>query len=287
MFTCVILFVSDYNFKIFNPVRDVLSLLLTPIQYIANTPSELFGIIKTDFSTKKELIIENTKLKDSQLILQAQVQKLAFLEDENEKLRTLLGTATKINEKVIAAQLLAVDFNNLNKQVILNKGKNDSVYVGQPILDAYGFLGQVISVDSITSRVLLITDTQSAIPVMDVRNGLRSVAIGVGLPGSLELAYVPDTSDVKVGDLLVTSNLGLRLPEGYPVGVVSSVRHVVGERFAKVVIIPNAKVDSSRYVLMVWPGQPKVAKVVAKDAKSSSKVSPKSKAKSSKKTINN
>jgi rod shape-determining protein MreC len=123
----------------------------------------------------------------------------------------------------------------------------------------------------LTSRVLLITDAKSAIPVIDVRNGLRSVAVGVGDSSSIELAYVPETSDVKEGDLLVTSNLGLRLPEGYPVGIVHSVRHILGERFAKVVVIPSAKVESSRYVLMIWPGQPKIEKTQTKDIKSSGK----------------
>jgi rod shape-determining protein MreC len=272
-------FIFDSQFTFLSPVKDLLSLCLTPIQYTASFPSELFDIVATDFSTKKELIIENNRLKEKEFLLQAQVQKLVFLEEENEKLKTLLGATTKINEKVLAAQLLAVDFSNLNKQVVLNRGKNDNAYIGQPVLDAYGFMGQVISADSISSRVLLITDSQSAIPVMNVRSGLRSVAIGIGLPNTLELAYVSDTADVKAGDLFVTSNLGLRLPEGYPVGVVNTVGHVAGERFAKVILTPSAKVDSSRYVLMIWPGQPKIEKTGAKDIKATSKTMQKTKSK--------
>lgn len=267
----LVLIFFDYRFNLFAPAKNGLSLFLTPIQYVANLPTTLVDIAEIDFATKKALIAENTALKDQQLLLQAKIQKQAFLEEENQKLRTLLGSAQQIKDKVLIAELLAVDFNNLNRQIIVNKGKNDGVYVGQPVLDAYGFMGQVISVDNMTSRVLLITDTQSAIPVLNVRNGMRSVAIGVDSPNTLELSYVPETSDVKVGDLLVTSNLGLRLPEGYPIGVISSVRNIVGERFAKVIVTPSSHVDSSRYVLMVWPGE------INKPAKTAPK--PKQKAK--------
>ena len=260
-----VLVICDYQTHWFLPFREVLSLALSPIQYVANLPTEIFHKVEIEVATKKELIKENANLRTEQLLLRAQIQKLAFLEQENGELRALLGFSAKIKDKVVTAQLLAADFNNLNKQVIINKGKNNGVYVGQPVIDANGFIGQVIAVDTITSRVLLITDTESAIPVIDVRTGMRFIAMGVGTSTGVELEYVPDTYDVKVSDLIVTSNLGNRLPEGYPVGVIDSIRHIPGERFAKIALKPSAHVDTGRYVLVLWPGELKIEKNV-KDA---------------------
>lgn len=276
--SCVFL-LSDYNKHLLAPVRTILSYALSPIQYVARLPDDVISWVELGVTTKKNLINENAELHAKQLTLEAEVQKLAFLEQENAELHALLGSAEKTKDKILSARLLTQDFNGLNKQVVINRGKHDGVFVGQPLLDAGGLMGQIISVDSTASKALLITDTQSAIPVTNIRTGARSIAVGVGEPDSLELAYTPDTSDVKVGDLLVTSNLGLRLPEGYPVGIVKVIKHVSGERFAKVIITPNARVDRSRYVLLVWPGQPKVNKEAKQVVKSSPKQKTKSKSK--------
>ena len=101
--------------------------------------------------------------------------------------------------------------------VVLDKGKRDGVYVGQPVLDADGLMGQVIEVGSTSSRVLLVTDITHAVPVRVIRNGVRAIVEGSGKQNQLNLRQVSFTTDIKVGDVLVTSGLGGRFPEGYPV----------------------------------------------------------------------
>jgi len=84
------------------------------------------------------------------------------------------------------------------------------------------------------------------------RNGVRAIATGTGALNELELIYVPNTADIKVGDMLVSSGLGKRYPQGYPVATVSSIENVPGESFAAVKAEPTAKLDRSRYLLLVF-----------------------------------
>lgn len=135
---------------------------------------------------------------------------------------------------------------------MIDKGENDGVFVGQPVLDASGLMGQVVEVMPYTARVLLLTDTTHSIPVQVNRNGLRAIAVGTGNPERLELRYVADTADIKEGDLLVSSGLGQRFPAGYPVATVKEVIHDSGQPFAVVRAVPTAKMNRSRYVLLVF-----------------------------------
>jgi rod shape-determining protein MreC len=113
-------------------------------------------------------------------------------------------------------------------------------------------MGQIIEVGPVYSRALLITDSTHALPVQVNRNGVRSIAEGTGLLHELMLRHVAATTDIQVGDLLVSSGLGQRFPVGYPVGVVTEVTVDPGQPFATVKATPSAALNRSRYVLLVF-----------------------------------
>jgi rod shape-determining protein MreC len=145
-------------------------------------------------------------------------------------------------------------------QAILDKGKKDDVYVGQPVLGASGIMGQVVQVNHWTSRLMLITDTRSAVPVVDERTGLRAIVLGTGPFRPLVLINIPDTADIAVGDKLATSGLGLLYPAGYPVGVVIKVRKQTGQQFAQVLVSPTAHLYRDTQVLLLWHSQAEMVK---------------------------
>jgi rod shape-determining protein MreC len=132
------------------------------------------------------------------------------------------------------------------------------------VLDAYGVMGQVVDISPKVSRVLLITDMQSAIPVRDLRSGVRGVAVGDG-SGILRVINITDTTDVKAGDVMVTSGLGMQFPFGYPVGVVQQVLHTRAQNFANITLMPSAHLFQSSQVLLVWPKQQALAKAVKQE----------------------
>jgi rod shape-determining protein MreC len=141
----------------------------------------------------------------------------------------------------------------------VNKGSKAGIYVGQPVIDANGLFGQVVEVGLYSCRVLLITDSTHALPVQVNRNGVRSVAEGIGLMHELELRHVAATTDIVEGDVLVSSGLGGRFPSGYPVATVTSVVHNPGQSFSTVKAMPLAQLNRSRHVLLVFKRIPQGA----------------------------
>ena len=258
----LVVMISDYRFHYFHKVKSALSVVVLPVQELVSWPAKSFHWVDSRVKSRHALLDQNNALKQQLLLLQVKTQKIIALENENAQLRALLSSSTHLDGKVLVAQLLAVNVNPLDPQIVLDKGRGRGAYIGQPVFDATGVMGQVVEVGPYTSRVLLATSNRSAIPVQDVRNNVRAIAVGAGYTGDMQLVHVPDTVDIKPGDKLVTSGLGLRFPIGYPVGVVQSVKHIVGERFARIEVMPSAHLNSSRQVLLVWPEQSKLAKQV-------------------------
>lgn len=247
--------VIDHQYHYLAHARSVLTTVISPIRSMVDAPARLINWVETNVSQQHNLVTENAQLRAEQLMLRAKLQSLMALRQENDQLRALLRSSTKVGGKVLVAQLLAVDLAPFTRQVVLNKGTRDNVFVGQAVLDAYGIMGQVIEVSRSSSRVLLISDSRSAVPVQSTRTGSRAIAAGQGVTNDLQLLFVPDTADFQVGDTLETSGLGKRFPVSYPVGVVSEVSHKAGERFSQISVYPSAHVDSSRQVLLVWPAE--------------------------------
>ena len=152
------------------------------------------------------------------------------------------------------ADVIGVTPDPLSHEIILNMGESDGLKEGQAVLDARGLMGQIVHTSAHTARAILISDNSHAVPVEVNRNGLRAIALGTGERDRMELAHVPDTADIEVGDLLVSSGLGGRFPQGYPVARISSIKHDPGEPFARVQARPLARLDSSSLVLVVFSG---------------------------------
>lgn len=236
----------------FNSIRAGLSLPLAPLQHLVSLPTELIGNFKTVIATHDNLVKENLNLKNEQLMLRSQLQRLLAIESENNYLKALLQSSHQIKSRTLIAELLAVATEPFVHQVVIDKGTREGVYVGQPVLDANGVMGQVMQVGPITSRILLINDPHSGIAVQSARNGTRAIAVGDSDSDKMRLMYIPKTIDIREGDVFMTSGLGDHYPEGYPVGKVIKVNKDPAHQFASIYLQPSAHLDSSRQVLLVW-----------------------------------
>ncbi len=234
-------------------VRAGLSVVLYPLQFAVHAPFAAGKWLSETLAARTTLIEENLRLHRRDLLIQARLGKYEELEAENRRLRHLLDSSTKVGERVLVAEVMSVDLDPFSRQILLNKGDRDGVFLGQPLIDANGVMGQIVHVNRFSSTALLITDPSHALPVQLNRNGLRAVALGMGASNTLELAHLPNNADVVAGDLVVTSGLGGRFPAGYPVGRVTSVKTDAGQAFAQVSVEPAAQLERNREVLLVWP----------------------------------
>lgn len=225
---------------------------LAPVQYIIDFPIYGWNWLKVHSVSRTQLQEQNEEFRKQLFVQQAQLQQLYGLYRENLELRRLLNAAPRINGHFMSAELLSVNVDPMVQHVLLNRGKKDGVFVGQPVLDAYGIMGQVISVGTDVSRVMLLSDRASAVPVQVYRNGLRGIVNGTGSPNGLELSYMPANSDLRVGDWLLASNLGLRYPAGYPVGIIKKIQRSREQTFVKVSVAPIAGLNRSQTVILAW-----------------------------------
>lgn len=242
----------DQNLSWFQPIRQTLGYILVPSHQIALLPHQLSSWFSSSAINHQQLLKDHQQLQARNLILEYRSQRLAILEAENNELRELLGASKRVEDKVLATALIGVSPDPYSMQVVINKGGHDGVFIGQPVLDAFGLFGQVVDVLPFSAKVLMISDANHAVPVQNNRNGIRAVAEGTGSVDRLELIYVPKTADLVVGDLLVSSGLGSRYPKGYPVAEVVSIEHAPGLPFAKIVAKPSAKLESSHNLLLVF-----------------------------------
>jgi rod shape-determining protein MreC len=246
----------DINLPEFKSVRSFANIIIGPFYRIAEIPELITELGNSAVRSRQEIIDENQRLKSEVTVLSGRAQRMASLVAENGRLRALLNsTALVADDDLVIAEIIGVSPQLDKHHIILNKGSQAGVYEGQPVLDADGLMGQVLEVGLFTSRVILVTDQSHAVPAQLSRNGMRVVAEGIGDYGVLILSHVALTADIQVGDLLVSSGLGGRFPIGYPVATVSEVERSEGSAFLTVKAIPEAKLNRSRHVLLVFDDQ--------------------------------
>jgi rod shape-determining protein MreC len=243
----------DHRLNTMQPVRSFLSTLVAPVQYLAVLPEQVLDRLVYLSTTRTTLREENKALKQELQELQMAVQRLNFLENENDRLRQLLGSDIRQASRRMAAEVVAVATDPFSHQVVINKGSANGVYEGQPVLDNRGILGQVMSVGRGTARVLLISDQSHALSLRAERNDIRVLARGTGDLQRLELVYIPHSSELEVGDKLMSSGLGGVYPEGYPVAEITEIDRDERLQYARVSARPFAQLDRIRTVLLLWP----------------------------------
>ncbi len=241
------------------PLREKFAQLATPFYQITDVPSRVNDWRKDTFVSEVDLKLENEALRTELLIHQRKLQQLASLAAENVRLRQLLNASQMLQDTVLIAELIGVSPNPLSHKVVINRGTKDGAFKGQPVLDAFGLMGQLIDVGETSSTVLLISDSTHAIPVQVNRNGVRAIAEGTGDLNSLSLRHVSANTDIRAGDLLVSSGLGERFPVGYPVAEVLQVVRDPGKAFLTVIAKPMARLDRSRHLLLVFADRDKAS----------------------------
>ena len=261
----ITLIVLDHRGGWLSQWRRQADLLVQPLWAVAGWPGQAVERISEDAGTRNQLATENRRLRNALLVSSARVARLQAATAENGRLRGLLGAVERGGLDVQLAPILDLDLDPTRQRLVLDAGSRDGVSVGQVVIDAGGVLGQIIAVTPMHSTVLLLTDPDHALPVAVVRNGVRLVAYGTGSSDRLALASIPLSSDVKVGDLVVTSGLGQRFPAGFPIGRIVALRPDDSRAFLIGDVKPAAQLDRGRDVLLLRhvPARPVIGPATA------------------------
>lgn len=255
LFSALALFlmVADTRFKLTGPVRVGIASVLYPLQWALLQPVQW---TRDGFHHVRSLRTaqDDAQLLHEQLRLQApRVQQFDQLAQENERLRQLLDLRARMPTPGLAAQVLYDAADPYAHKVIIDKGLIHGVSAGAPVLDESGVLGQVTQVYPSMSEVTLVIDADQAIPVLNIRTGVRAVAFGDPSlhGGALELRYMGSNADVQPGDILTTSGIDGVFPPGLPVARVEKVERRVELPFALIYCVPQARVAGATQVLVL------------------------------------
>lgn len=250
---------ADGRFGYLERVRYGLGYVTTPVYWVADIPTRISFWIDDVFVSRSDLLVENERLREDLLVAQRELQMLESLASENSRLLDLREATQVIAGEVMPAEIINVSPDPYSKRILINKGSEDGVFLGQALLDAKGLMGQVDEVLPFSAWVLLITDSHHITPVEVNRNGERALARGSrSTVSELELEFVTQTQDMKAGDLLVSSGMGQVYPKNYPVAEVTSVYSDPGQDFTTVKARPLAQLASTRHVMLVFASEERV-----------------------------
>ena len=245
------LLVLDARFRYTEGLRSVLALAAYPLQVVASLPAALGERVSAYFVSQAQLRDENTELRAKLLDASQRAQRYDAARAETTQLRRLIGAAERLPQKSQPAEVVYSGRDPYSRKVVIDKGSQNGVHAGSPVLDEAGVIGQVTRAHALASEVTLLTDKDQAIPVQVVRNGLRAVAFGAGSSGMLELRFMAANAEIQNGDKLVTSGIDGTYPPGIPVATVARIERDAAYAFARIVCQPAAGVEGGRYVLVL------------------------------------
>ena len=256
----VALLIADANYQYLGGIRQVVAVVVYPLQRLAAAPAAMLDRMGEYFVTESRLRTENARLAERNLQNAATLQKYRALAAENAHLRELLGAQQRFAGNAVMAEMLYAGRDPFTRKIIVDKGLQNGIKGGQPVIDEVGIIGQVTRVYPWLAEVTLITDKDHAVPVQNLRNGLRAVLAG-GSDGQLELRFIPLNADFQNGDRLVTSGIDGIYPPDLPVAEVANVERNAAYLFARITCKPLAGVESHAQLLILnWenslPGRP-------------------------------
>jgi rod shape-determining protein MreC len=244
----------DARYRYLESTRSAISVLISPVQQLATLPGILWQELDDFFTsqgTQLSLMEENAGLRRQHQSDAAQLLELQSLQSENQQFRKLAGLPIRNQLSTQLAEIIYAERDVFRRKVLIDKGAQADVQLGQVVMDDEGIVGQITRVYPWLAEVTLITEKDHAVPVQVVRNGLRTILFGTGDTSQLSLRYMPNSADIQNDDVLITSGIDGIYPPGIPVAKVIKIERDPAYPFANVTCLPLAGVDRHRHLLIL------------------------------------
>ena len=245
------LLIADARFDALGGLRQGIGNVLYPVQRVLLVPRDAMALGRSYVTEVTSLRQENAELKRIEALNAKALLQIEQLANENKRLRDLAGARERAAVRSVLAEVLYETRDPFTRKLVLDKGAQQQVTIGQPVIDAKGLVGQVTRVFQFSSETTLVTDRNMTVPVVLQRTGMRSVAFGGAAPGRMELRYLASSADLKEGDLLTTSGLDALYPPGLPVGRIERIERGGDNDFVKVLIAPTAEIQNNHLLVVL------------------------------------
>lgn len=280
----ILLMVADVRFRMTQPLRAAAATLLHPMERTLSIPVQAWEVAQDYLMGLQASQRAEAAARRDLALLSERASRVEQLTAENERLRALLELRPGLVVHSQPAEILYEAADPYSRKVIIDRGQQQGIVEGSPVINEAGVLGQVTRVYPLSAEVTLLTDKDFAIPVLNNRTQARSPAFGPPLclpsastpcrtpPDSMELRFMAGNADVQVGDVITTSGVDGIYPPGLAVAKVVSIQRLGGDAgFASIVLKPMASADAVRHVLVLEPIKaqlpPRPPEAVAEEAK--------------------
>jgi len=252
--------ILDNKYKQINYIRSIINdVILYPVDVISSFPKSIVELLIIESQEGPDLQLEITKLKDENLNLKIKLQELQSLKDENLRLRNMAKESTIIANKQTLVKVISASAHPNKKIISIDKGRKEDVFEGQNVLGLKGLIGQVIEVNYLTSKVLLISDLNHNVPAQITRTGEKLIVSGMGKDDKLRVSYAPLNMDIKIGDIVATSGIADRFKLNIPIGKISDVIYNQDKNFVEAIVLPYENIGNIAELILIWDYIPKKA----------------------------
>jgi len=243
----------DIKYSNSNYIRILINdFLINPIQYIVETPSNFFDQIMEEKKNISELNKKIEYLEKQNITLKANIQKIDILENEVSRLRSIRSKITKEIQNIKIASVIRRDIMPDKESIQINAGSGDNVRLGQTVFGVNGLVGQVVEVNMQSSKILLITDSNSNVPGIIARTGKQVIVKGRPQDNMMEISFISNDADLKSGDLISTSGQAERFLSSIKIGRITKITKNEGERFATVIVEPIENIYEINEVILTF-----------------------------------
>ena len=250
--------ILDNKYKQINYIRSIINdVILYPVDVISSFPKSIVELLIIESQEGPDLQLEITKLKDENLNLKIKLQEFQSLKDENLRLRNMAKESTIIANKQTLVKVISASAHPNKKIISIDKGRKEDVFEGQNVLGLKGLIGQVIEVNYLTSKVLLISDLNHNVPAQITRTGEKLIVSGMGRDDKLRVSYAPLNMDIKIGDIVATSGIADRFKLNIPIGKISDVIYNQDKNFVEAIVLPYENIGNIAELILIWDYIPK------------------------------
>jgi len=234
-----------------NPIRESLTGVIAPLQLVFTRAVSPVLDLVASFRARSDLQQENAELKEQIAALRAEVVQLSEAQYENEDLRRQLGFKSAVPSfQLIAAEVIGRDPSAYLHYLLIDRGAEDGIRKGMPVLTDAGLVGRVSRVNRGSSQVMLLTDPESSVAAYIQRSRATGVVQGQ-LQQELVMRYILQDETVVVGDVVLTSGMGGSLPKRLVIGQVVEVRRNDVDMHQEALVQPAVDMESLEQVMVL------------------------------------
>ncbi len=249
--------ILDYKYNQADYVRSFINdIIIYPLYNLSSLPRSMIISFMQEYQDIDMLEKEINELKSENMSLKIKLQEFDSLKEENERLLAIEKKSLESTKKQKIAKVLNNSASPTRKIAIIDKGQNDGLYKGQNVIGVNGLIGQIIELNMMSSKIILINDISHNVPGNVSRTGEKVIVAGSDNDSNLMIQFTPIDTDIKVGDIVTTSGVAGRFKSNIPIGKVISVTKDPEKKFSDINIKAFENLDNLSDVILIWDYQP-------------------------------